>query len=263
MSSPVDFAIAVRADGMSVLLDVRAGQLPAVVHWGPDLGELSDADAEALMLTGVAPVGPNVVDEPVRVALLPEHWTGWVGRPGISGSRSGAAWSPKFTTVAVRIAGQPAVGPEEGRLIHVDGPVAVEVDAADESAQLAVTVRFDVLARRADPCSGRVDQSRRRLPVERLRAGLPGAARCSRDPRYGRALGQGADPAAPAADSRHSPAGGAQRPHRAGRGHPASSRDAGVRLRHRRDLGRAHRLERESHPLRRAALHRRAGHRRR
>ena len=57
------------------------------------------------------------------VALLPEHWTGWVGRPGISGSRSGAAWSPKFTTVAVRIAGQPAVGPEEGRLIHLDGPV--------------------------------------------------------------------------------------------------------------------------------------------
>jgi alpha-galactosidase len=146
MSGPVDVAIAVRTEGTSVLLDVRAGQLPAIVHWGPDLGELSDADAEALMLTGVAPVAANVVDEPVRIALLPEHWTGWVGRPGISGSRSGTAWSPKFTTVAVRIAGQPAVGPEGGRLINVGGPVAVEVDASDESAQLAVTVRIEVLA---------------------------------------------------------------------------------------------------------------------
>ena len=25
----------------------------------------------------------NIIDQPVRLALLPEHWTGWVGRrPG-------------------------------------------------------------------------------------------------------------------------------------------------------------------------------------
>ncbi len=145
MTSQVDVAIAIRAAGMSVLLDVRAGQLPAIVHWGPDLGELTDADATALALTGVPPVATNVVDEPVRVALLPEHWTGWVGRPGVSGSRSGAAWSPKFTTAAVRIDGQPAVGPDEGRLVRTEGPVSVEVDATDESAELALTVRFEVL----------------------------------------------------------------------------------------------------------------------
>src|SRR5687768_7988805 len=138
--------IALRSEGVSLVIDASAGQLPAIVHWGADLDSLELADAEALMLSNIDPGGPNVVDEPIRIALLPEHWTGWVGRPGISGSRSGTAWSPKFTTVAVRIAGQPAVGPEGGRLINVGGPVAVEVDASDESAQLAVTVRIEVLA---------------------------------------------------------------------------------------------------------------------
>ena len=112
MSSPVDVAIACERTGCRFCSMYAPGNCPPIVHWGPDLGELTDADAEALMLAGVAPVAPNVVDEPVRVALLPEHWTGWVGRPGISGSRSGAAWSPKFTTAAVRIDGQPAVRSE-------------------------------------------------------------------------------------------------------------------------------------------------------
>ena len=74
--------IALRSDGVSVVLDVSAGQLPAIVHWGADLGVLDPADAAALIISNIDPGGPNVVDEPVRLALLPEHWTGWVGRPG-------------------------------------------------------------------------------------------------------------------------------------------------------------------------------------
>ena len=99
--------IALRSEGVSLVLDISAGQLPAIVHWGGDLETLELADAEAMILSNIDPGGPNVVDEPIRLALLPEHWTGWVGRPGLSGSRAGRAWSPKFTATEVRIDGNP------------------------------------------------------------------------------------------------------------------------------------------------------------
>ena len=101
--------IALRSEGVSLLLDVSGGQLPAIVHWGADLGTLELADAEALILSNIDPGGANVVDEPVRLAILPEHWTGWVGRPGLSGSRGGRAWSPKFTSTEVRVDGKPVI----------------------------------------------------------------------------------------------------------------------------------------------------------
>ena len=104
--------IALRSEGVSLVLDVSAGQLPAIVHWGADLGTLELADAEGLILSNIDPGGPNLVDEPVRLALLPEHWTGWVGRPGLSGSRAGRDWSPKFTATEVRVDGKPVAARE-------------------------------------------------------------------------------------------------------------------------------------------------------
>ena len=103
MTSPtVDTLVLLRGDGVSVLLDLTAGQLPGVAQWGADLGELTAAEAAALVQAGVHPIVPNIVDEPVRVALLPEHRTGWVGRPGLSGSRAGRDWSPRFRTAKLR-----------------------------------------------------------------------------------------------------------------------------------------------------------------
>jgi alpha-galactosidase len=84
--APVHAQICLRAEGVSVLLDV-AGGLPAIVHWGADLGEVSSDDFAALRLANILPVTSNLADEPNRLALLPEHWIGWLGRPGISGSR--------------------------------------------------------------------------------------------------------------------------------------------------------------------------------
>ena len=89
------------AGGVSVLIDVRGGLLPAVAHWGAALGELDAASARAVVLAGIPPQANNTVDEPVRVALLPEQRTGWLGRPGLSGSRDAAAWSPWFRVTAV------------------------------------------------------------------------------------------------------------------------------------------------------------------
>ena len=82
MTERANCVIALRSEGVSVVLDVSTGQLPAIVHWGADLGVLDPADAAALIISNIDPGGPNVVDEPVRLALLPEHWTGLGGSPG-------------------------------------------------------------------------------------------------------------------------------------------------------------------------------------
>lgn len=137
--------VALRSAGVLALLDVTGGRLPALVHWGSDLGDLDAAAAIALTSNGVPPLAPNQVDEPVRLALLPEHWTGWLGRPGISGSRQGRAWSPQFTVTALRVAGA-AVGAREDTPALIEaGAAAVEVDAADARAGLGLQLTVELL----------------------------------------------------------------------------------------------------------------------
>jgi alpha-galactosidase len=138
--------IALRSAGVSLVLDVSAGQLPAIIHWGTDLGTLELEDVQALILSNVEPGGPNVVDEPVRVAMLPEHWTGWVGRPGLSGSRAGRAWSPKFTATKVRVDGN-TVGDTGDQPVMINAGLAtVTVEAVDEVAELQLQITIELTA---------------------------------------------------------------------------------------------------------------------
>lgn len=146
MDARANCLIALRFEGVSLVLDISKGQLPAIVHWGADLGTLELADVETLVLANIDPNGPNVVDEPVRVALLPEHWTGWVGRPGLSGSRAGRAWSPKFTTTEVRVDGKPMImSGDEPTMINL-GLASVEVGAIDEVAELQLQITIELTA---------------------------------------------------------------------------------------------------------------------
>jgi alpha-galactosidase len=146
MVKRADCVIALRSEGVSLVLDVSAGQLPAIVHWGADLGILELVDAEALILSNVDPGGPNLVDEPVRLAVLPEHWTGWVGRPGLSGSRAGRDWSPKFTATEVRVDGQSVAATEGAPTLINVGAASVAVEAVDEVAQLQLTITMELAA---------------------------------------------------------------------------------------------------------------------
>ncbi|MFT4297356.1 MAG: alpha-galactosidase [Micropruina sp.] len=135
----VDACVVLRAADVCIVLDVTSGRLPAIVHWGADLGPLTSDDVRALIRGGVQPVVSNLVDEPIRVAVLPEHWTGWVGRPGVSGSRAGRDWSPKFTTTSLRFEDAPV-----GDALIQRGPGLVEVDAVDAEAGLGLTVRVEL-----------------------------------------------------------------------------------------------------------------------
>lgn len=146
MTSPVNALLALRAAGVSLVLDLTAGRLPAIVHWGADVGELTTDDVAAMVLAGVNPIAPNTVDEPMRVSLLPEHWTGWAGRPGLSGSRAGRDWSPKFTTTALRVdAVEVPTSPAEPGLVNL-GASTVEVLAEDGAAGLALAIELELTA---------------------------------------------------------------------------------------------------------------------
>ncbi|MCK9794549.1 alpha-galactosidase [Isoptericola sp. 4D.3] len=135
----VDAVVHLRADGVSVLVDVRGGELPTVVHWGDDLGPLTADDAAAVTLAATAPLANNGPDEPVRVALVPEPRTGWQGRPGIVGERDGQAWSPRFTTtVATLCGGRLGQGLTEG------GAGALRVEAVDAVAELVLVLDVEL-----------------------------------------------------------------------------------------------------------------------
>ena len=70
-----------RAGSVELTIDARGGGLPRIIHWGPDLGELTPPDLERLAMAAVPPVTSYVLDDPVPVAVLPEHALGLVGLP--------------------------------------------------------------------------------------------------------------------------------------------------------------------------------------
>ncbi|KRC60950.1 alpha-galactosidase [Agromyces sp. Root81] len=143
MTHNPDFGLAMRAGGVALVIDLGEGGLPAVVHWGADCGALDESGYAALLETGVLPVAPSEVDVPVRISILPEHARGWMGRPGLSGSRAGAAWSPLWRVTGATLDGTVLVG-ASARTVVNHGAGTLIVTARDDDAQLAVTVTVEL-----------------------------------------------------------------------------------------------------------------------
>ncbi len=139
MASPA--FVTLRREGVSVVLDVSDKQMPALVHWGADLGPLSFDDCSAIRVAGVPTIAPNQADVPVRLALVPESSAGWLGRPGLAGSRSGRAWTPEIRATSVRIDGQEWSGTHA----ELSGG-SVEVTGTDASAGLSLAVTVELVA---------------------------------------------------------------------------------------------------------------------
>lgn len=87
-----------RGGGVSLLADVSPPGLPRIVHWGADLGELSEAQAHAL-IRAATPGTPHAgYDTFERPSLLSERLRGQSGPLGVSGRRGdGTAWSVHFS----------------------------------------------------------------------------------------------------------------------------------------------------------------------
>ncbi|MGG7465262.1 alpha-galactosidase [Plantibacter sp. YIM 135347] len=129
-----------RAAGVSLLLDVSDGRLPVIHHWGGDLGTLTQADARA-QIRATAPVpANNNLDVTLLPSVLPEQWTGWLGRPGLRGSRGGRDFSPVFVVDALRVNDEQGTG-----YLELDGTGAsltVEAVCADTKLALELTVEL-------------------------------------------------------------------------------------------------------------------------
>jgi alpha-galactosidase len=123
-----------RAAGVSVVLVTDGARLPAVLHWGADLGELSPADLAELAAATRPGRVPNDIDDVARIGVLPEHSRGWVGRPGLAGQRDGRAWSPRFELIAYEVHADPG------------GGGTVRAAGRDDEAALEVRLEIELLA---------------------------------------------------------------------------------------------------------------------
>src|SRR5690349_10194184 len=80
---PEDTTIALTAAGVTVLIDVSEAGLPVIAYWGPELPGLDAEQAAAIIAASAMVAGTNNLEPHPRVAVLPEHRTGWTGRPGL------------------------------------------------------------------------------------------------------------------------------------------------------------------------------------
>ncbi|WP_151523485.1 alpha-galactosidase [Serinicoccus kebangsaanensis] len=124
-----------RAAGTSLVLDLADQLLPVVRHWGADLGELGEDELQALALAGWVARGDSPFDRADQVSMLPEHARGWLGRPGVEGSRAGRDWSPAFRTSGEA----PATVTTEA-----DGTRRVVVRGGDACAYLEVELELEL-----------------------------------------------------------------------------------------------------------------------
>jgi alpha-galactosidase len=134
-----DTIVAMTAAGVTVLVDAAAGRLPVVTYWGPELPPMDAAQAEALIAASVPVAGTNNLEPVPRVAVLPEHRTGWTGRPGLSGSYAGAGWSPSFAGTTTAVDGTPVTG------FLATGAARCEFRAAEDTGRLELELIVELL----------------------------------------------------------------------------------------------------------------------
>jgi len=114
-----------RNGGVSLLADLSAPGLPRIIHWGADLGELSDDEARDLIAIATPGVPHAGFDTFERPPLLSERLRGQAGPLGVSGRRAdGTAWSVHFSDQVGKTETLSAGGGERSSLVAVaDDPV--------------------------------------------------------------------------------------------------------------------------------------------
>ncbi len=120
-----------RANGVSVVIDLSKRRLPTVRHWGADLGELDEDQLGQLMLAVRPPLGDSPMDIADQITVLPEHAAAWLGRPGLEGGRVGRDWSTAFRV-------------QTARLGAIDGAQRLTVEATDQTARLSLAIELQL-----------------------------------------------------------------------------------------------------------------------
>ncbi len=117
--------IHLRGSGCDVVIDLATGT-PSLAYWGAPLGDGFDLDSVAAALD--PPLPHATLDAVAPISFVPEHGSGFTGRPGLVGHRGGGrAWAPRFGT-----AGH-----------HVDGN-RLTVNAVDPIAELELVTVIEL-----------------------------------------------------------------------------------------------------------------------
>ncbi|MEE1651558.1 alpha-galactosidase [Brachybacterium sp. J144] len=147
-ADPRTHRLHLRAAGVSLVLDTTGGRIPAVLHWGSDLGPLDASGLSALFAVTTPAISSNGPDVPLRTGLLPQNADGWLGRPGLTGARDdGSGTAPRLRVLGVRIteggAGRDLV-PGADDAVET-GPALVCFDLADEELRLGALLEVELL----------------------------------------------------------------------------------------------------------------------
>jgi alpha-galactosidase len=112
--------IHLRGSSADAVIDESTGA-PTIVYWGAPLG---DIDLDTLAPALFRPVQQGSLGVVAPLSVLPEHGSGFQGRPGLQGHRRGGRqWAPRFRTVS-------------SAAVHTVTGAGVRVEAVDEIAQL-------------------------------------------------------------------------------------------------------------------------------
>lgn len=126
--------IHLRNGGTSVFIRVTGTAVPQVLYWGCDLGALSEREQEDFSKAHISAVVSGLADVPPLFSLLPQQSEGWIGTPGLIGSRDGAALFSAFKLVSVTATGK---GTDEA-------PAAMSAVLHDDEADIDLTVEVEI-----------------------------------------------------------------------------------------------------------------------
>lgn len=90
-----------RRDGVGVVVAHPEQGLPMVLHWGADLGDLTEDDLAALDAVTSRQTAPGTLDAAWRLNLVPQEADGWAGRPGLLVTTDGRPLYPRWVVTSV------------------------------------------------------------------------------------------------------------------------------------------------------------------
>ncbi len=137
MSHSAPTALHLRNGGTSVVVDLTA---PALIHWGPDLGDLSPEDLSSMVVAAQPQRVSGGIDQTPRLTLVPTAAAGWPGTPAFEGGRGGVVQGTVFSLAS-------AEPRSTGATLHlVDEQRAIRLRAElDVDAAGLVTQRLTVV----------------------------------------------------------------------------------------------------------------------
>ncbi|MGW8483131.1 alpha-galactosidase [Microbacterium sp. NPDC055903] len=112
----------------ALIVVFRERGLPEVLHWGSDVGDVSDVALAELDRTNERQIPASALDAAWPLTILPTERDGWEGRPALSGAVAGAPLYPDWIvdSVAEDEQGFSIVATAEGLTLHS----ALRFDAA-------------------------------------------------------------------------------------------------------------------------------------